>query len=78
MNPYKILGVPNGSDKVVCKKAFRRLCAKYHPDNGGDENKFHEINEAWKQIEQGLYTEVIKPKKKSFIIHQTLFTYQVA
>ncbi len=29
---YKILGVPNNSDKIVVKKAYRKLSKEYHPD----------------------------------------------
>ena len=44
---YQVLGIPrNASDKDI-KKAFHRLAHKYHPDKGGDEKKFKEINEAY-------------------------------
>ena len=78
VNPYKILGVPNGSDKSVCKKAFRKLCAKYHPDNGGDEEMFHKVNEAWKQIESGVFNDVVSIKRRPHVRHKTLFSYEVA
>lgn len=29
---YKILGVPNGASLDECKKAYRHLCALFHPD----------------------------------------------
>ena len=78
INPYKVLGVPNGSDKSICKKTYRKLCAKYHPDNGGDTNKFNEINEAWKQIESGILEGVgVKQNKKS-VVHNTMFSYKFA
>ncbi len=44
---YKILGVNKNSNEEEIKKAFRRLAHKYHPDKGGDEKKFKEINEAY-------------------------------
>lgn len=43
---YKILGVDWDSDQETIKKAFRTLSKEHHPDHGGDENKFKEINEA--------------------------------
>jgi molecular chaperone DnaJ len=44
---YQILGISrNASDKDI-KQAFHRLAHKYHPDKGGDEKKFKEINEAY-------------------------------
>lgn len=44
---YKILGVSRNASEEEIKKAFRKLAHKYHPDKGGDENKFKEINEAY-------------------------------
>jgi len=44
---YKILGIEKTASKEEIKKAFRKLAHKYHPDKGGDETKFKEINEAY-------------------------------
>ena len=78
LNPYRVLCVPNGSDKNVCKKAYRRLCAKYHPDNGGDADKFDEINKAWGMIESGRFEEInIKMTKRKYVIHSSLFSYSM-
>jgi len=44
---YQILGIQKGASEDEIKKAFRKLAHKYHPDKGGDENKFKEINEAY-------------------------------
>lgn len=48
---YKILGVsPDASDEEI-KKAYRKLAHKYHPDKeGGSEEKFKEINEAYQVL----------------------------
>ncbi len=44
---YDVLGVSkNATDKEI-KSAFRKLAQKYHPDAGGDEQKFKEISEAY-------------------------------
>ncbi len=50
MDYYKILGVGKGASEEEVKKAFRRLAHKYHPDKGGDEKKFKEINEAYQVL----------------------------
>lgn len=44
---YKILGVDKNASKDEVKQAFRKLAHQYHPDKGGDEKKFKEINEAY-------------------------------
>lgn len=49
-NYYDILGVKKGASADEVKKAFRRLARKHHPDAGGDEEKFKEINEAYEVL----------------------------
>ena len=46
-NYYDVLGVKRDATDDDIKKAFRKLAAKYHPDAGGDEEKFKEISEAY-------------------------------
>ena len=47
---YKILGVDPTSDGKKIQKAFRKLSMKHHPDRGGDESAFKEINEAYQVL----------------------------
>lgn len=47
---YKILGVARTADADEIKKAYRKLARRYHPDAGGDEAKFKEINEAYEVL----------------------------
>ncbi|MFH1631480.1 MAG: molecular chaperone DnaJ [bacterium] len=44
---YATLGVDKTASKDEVKRAFRRLAHEHHPDKGGDEAKFKEINEAY-------------------------------
>lgn len=43
---YKILGVSRDASQEEIKKAFRQKAHEYHPDKGGDAEKFKEVNEA--------------------------------
>lgn len=47
---YKILGVARNANKDEVKKAYRSLAHKFHPDKGGDEKRFKEINEAYQVL----------------------------
>lgn len=37
------LGLPYDADQAALRKRFRELCRLYHPDEGGDRNKFIEL-----------------------------------
>src|SRR5690606_17607911 len=52
---YEVLGVTKGASADEIKKAFRKAAVEHHPDKGGDEAKFKEVNEAY---------EVLKDDKK--------------
>ena len=47
---YKTLGVPRTATADEIKKAFRKLARTHHPDAGGDEAKFKELNEAYEVL----------------------------
>lgn len=47
---YDILGVKRDASADEIKKAFRKLARKHHPDAGGSEEKFKEINEAYEVL----------------------------
>lgn len=47
---YEILGVSRDSSPEEIRKAYHKLAHKFHPDKGGDEEKFKEINEAYQVL----------------------------
>lgn len=47
---YEVLGVSKDASADEVKKAFRRAAVEHHPDRGGDEIKFKEINEAYEVL----------------------------
>ncbi len=47
---YEVLGVGKDASADEIKKAFRRAAVKHHPDQGGDEAKFKELNEAYEVL----------------------------
>lgn len=47
MNYYEILGVDNQATAEQIKQAYRRLASKFHPDKGGDKERFQEIQQAY-------------------------------
>ena len=47
---YDILGVAKGANADEIKTAFRKKAHQHHPDKGGDEAKFKELNEAYQVL----------------------------
>ena len=66
MDPYQVLGVNRGDDKVLIKKKYLLLMLKYHPDKVGDQyiEKCKEITAAYAKIMKNEFDEdALIPKK---------------
>ena len=50
MDYYQTLGVPRNASDSDLKKAYKKASMQHHPDRGGDEAKFKEINEAYSTL----------------------------
>jgi DnaJ family protein A protein 2 len=55
---YEVLGVSKDADEKEIKKAYRKLAVKHHPDKGGDEHLFKEINAAYEILSDSKKREV--------------------
>ncbi|MBI1984796.1 MAG: molecular chaperone DnaJ [Candidatus Wildermuthbacteria bacterium] len=47
---YKILGIQKNATPEEIKRAYYKLAHQHHPDKGGDEKNFKEINEAYQVL----------------------------
>jgi len=50
MNYYSTLGINKNASDDEIKTAYRKMAMKHHPDRGGDEKKFKEIEEAYRTL----------------------------
>ena len=49
-NYYKELGLKQNATRNEIKSAYRLLAKKYHPDTGGDNEKFLALQLAWETL----------------------------
>ena len=66
-NFYKQLGLKKNASTAEIKSAYRLLAKKYHPDTGGDNEKFLALQLAWETLND--------PQKKA-IYDQSLIDYE--
>ena len=71
-NYYQILGVPEDANDETIKKAFRELAKKYHPDRGGNPEKFKKIVEAYRILSDKKLRAEYDRKRK----WQSTFTFE--
>lgn len=50
MDYYSTLGLNKGATNEEIKKAYRSMAMKHHPDRGGNEQRFKEIEEAYRTL----------------------------
>jgi DnaJ-class molecular chaperone len=68
MKLYSILNItdPNVSDKII-KRNYLLLAKKYHPDKGGDQNKFKEIQSSYEILSNPNYRNIYNKTGESNI-----------
>lgn len=59
MNYYQTLGINRSASDAEIKSAYRKMAMKHHPDRGGDEKKFKEVEEAYRILSD--------PQKKQMV-----------
>lgn len=52
--PHEILGIPQNATADQIKKAFKALSIKHHPDQGGNEEHFKKISDAYEHMKNNL------------------------
>jgi len=50
MNYYNTLGINKNASEEDIKTAYRKMAMKHHPDRGGDEKKFKQVEEAYRTL----------------------------
>lgn len=85
MNPFKVLGIPEGSNENEIKESYRKLVKKFHPDinpNAKKETlldiiKAYEILKAnnWKHKAKNLVPIDLETLYRNFIRKNPIYAY---
>ncbi len=51
---WTVLGVPVNAGRDVVAEAYRKLVKSTHPDAGGDQEKFIQVQRAWEEYERNV------------------------
>ena len=54
---WNVLGVPVNASAEQVREAYQILVKKHHPDRGGDVERFHRVQEAWRLFEMTIKKE---------------------
>lgn len=49
---HQVLDCNEGASRVAITKAYRDALYRTHPDKGGSDEAFHEVQDAWKQYQE--------------------------
>ena len=76
MDYYSILGVAKSANQDDIKRAYRKLAMQHHPDKGGDEAKFKQINEAYSVLsDPNQRAQYDNPQPQRFNFNNTQFDF---
>lgn len=79
MDYYSTLGLNRGASSDEIKKAYRSMAMKHHPDRGGDEKKFKEIEEAYRTLsdpqKKQMYDMGVDPNRQQGGFNQGPFEF---
>jgi DnaJ-class molecular chaperone len=50
MDYYNTLGINKTASQDEIRKAYKKMSMKHHPDRGGDENTFKQVNQAYQTL----------------------------
>ena len=62
MDYYSILGIPKNATEEDIRKAYKKQSMQHHPDRGGNEETFKQVNESYQTLKD--------PHKRAMYDHQ--------